>query len=87
MINYAQIFISYLSLFLLGIAVLSAFRMLAFLKSRGASKSAIYSFNPLFILDYLKITKEETGNYGIWFKVCVISAILAAFFDIFHSLL
>lgn len=61
---------------MLGIAVYSGCAMLNFLYRRGVEKSRLYTANPLFFLKYLEITKAETGKYGIWFKICVISFIL-----------
>jgi len=78
--------LGYTSLILLGIVVLSVFRMAAFLKSRGKLKSAICSFNPLVFLDYITVTKKETGVCGIWFKIFVISLILGILFDVMYTM-
>lgn len=76
--NSLNQFLEYLSLISLGVTVISAFRMLTFLNARGKEKSAIYSFNPAFFLDYIAVTKEETGKIGIWFKVCCIALVVTA---------
>jgi hypothetical protein len=71
-----------LSLLALASTVISAFRMLTFLNSRGKEKSAMYSFNPMFFLDYIEVTKKETGKMGIWFTICWVSFLLTALFGI-----
>jgi hypothetical protein len=69
-------FLNYLSLISLGLTVYSGFRMLQYLYKRGKEKSALYSFNPLFFLDYIKITRNETKKTGIWFKIFLVSFII-----------
>ena len=55
------------------VAVFSAFKMQCYLYKRGKVKSLFYSFNPLFFLEYVELSRSETGNIGIWFKVATIS--------------
>ena len=65
--------LDYINLVALAIVVFSVFNMLHFLRKREIEKSWLYTFNPLFFINYMKITKNETGKYGLWFKVCVVS--------------
>ncbi len=74
--KYLVILLDYMALIALVTTIFAGFRMGYFLKKRGIEKSALYSFNPLFFLNYMRITKDETGTYGIWFKICVTSFII-----------
>jgi len=91
MTTYILNLIEYTSLIALVFTLFSAFRMLTYLKKRGKEKSSLYSFNALFFIDYMKDTKKETGRYGIWIKLCLISFILTIItgilFDVLDSLL
>ncbi len=69
-------FFEYINLILFGCVIVSGFRMLNYLHYRGKEKSAIYSFNALFIIDYIVLTKSETGKIGLWFKIFIASIIL-----------
>jgi hypothetical protein len=75
MLRYILVILDYVSILALCVVVLSAFGMLHFLKTRGMEKSRIYSFNPFFFMDYLSITRNETGKSGFWMRLCIISAI------------
>ncbi len=79
--------LEYLSLISLGVTVFSGFRMLHFLKRRGKERSALYSFNPVFFVDYMHITKSETGKYGLWFKICLASFIITIISGVSYDLL
>lgn len=61
------------NLIFLGIAVISVFSMLSYLKKRGIASSRIVSFNPLILLEYPKHTKATYGRVGIWFWIFVCS--------------
>jgi hypothetical protein len=52
-------------------------KMLWFLVDRGVEKTKLYSFNPLFFIKYIEITKKEEGHCGIWFKIQWISFVFA----------
>jgi len=62
------------------VGLFSGWRMLSFLKRRGKSRSELFSFNPAFFLNYLEITKKETGKYGIWSKICLFSFVMTFVF-------
>ncbi len=76
------IFFEYGNLISFGVAILSGFRMLNYLHYRGKEKSALYSFNPLFIWDYITLTKKEIGKTGLWFKIFIVSLALTLIFGI-----
>lgn len=63
------------ALFLL-IAWFSGMKILWFLADKGVEKSKLYSFNPLYFIKYVEITKKEQGKTGIWFNVLCASFLL-----------
>ncbi len=76
------IFFEYGNLIFFGIAIVSAFRMWDYLHYRKKEKSVLFKLNPLFFLDYITLTKKETGKTGLWFKIFIVSLILTLFFGI-----
>jgi hypothetical protein len=62
-----------INLLLLGIVVISGFVMLNYLRDKGSEKSRIFTFNPMFVFEYIRITKQEFGHIGIWFWILLVS--------------
>ena len=77
-----QTYIFYFELIILGVVVFSGIKISLFLKKKGVKRSLLYIANPLMYKEYCKITKEETGKCGIWFKICV-AALLAIIIILF----
>ena len=72
----------YISLVSLCTVVFSCFKMLWYLNDRGIERYRLFSSNPLLVFDYLRITKSEDGNVGIWAKVLMVSIVLIIFSEI-----
>jgi len=66
----------YISLISLCTILISTFKMLWYLNSKGLEKNRLYSFNPFVPFDYLRVTRNEAGKVGIWFKVFSIAILL-----------
>jgi hypothetical protein len=63
---------------LLVVALFSLVAMINHAKAheqKNGRRTSIY-YNPLMALDYIRITRAERGNIGIWFWTFLASAIL-----------
>ena len=69
----------YLSLISLCTSVFSFFKMLWYLNDKGFERYRMFSLNPFLVFDYLRITKNEDGNVGIWAKILIVTIVLIIF--------